>query len=94
MHADLISVGGLFPLLSYLKSSNATIRAKAAQVLTTVVQNNPTSQQSVMDASGFEPLFLNFMCDPDLTVRIKALGAISCECLAETFYLFYQPRYQ
>ncbi|XP_078182240.1 uncharacterized protein LOC144575865 [Carex rostrata] len=74
---DLISVGGLFPLLNYLRNGNARIRAKAAQVITTVVQNNPISQQSVMEASGFEPLFWNFMFDPDLTARIKALGAIS-----------------
>lgn len=89
MLADLMSVGGLFPLLNYLKNSNARIRAKAAQVLTTVVQNNPISQQSVMEASGFEPLFLNFMFDPDLTARIKALGAISCECFSEMLFINY-----
>ncbi|KAJ3700660.1 hypothetical protein LUZ61_004365 [Rhynchospora tenuis] len=77
IYSDLISVGGLFPLLNYLKNSDAQIRAKAAEVITTVVQNNPISQQSVMEASGFEPLFLNFMFDPDITARIKALGAIS-----------------
>ncbi|KAH0864945.1 hypothetical protein HID58_082156 [Brassica napus] len=63
---DLHSIGGLVPLLSYLKNSNAKIRAKAADVLTTVVQNNPRSQQLVMEANGFEPLLTNFITDPDI----------------------------
>ncbi|KAK1651237.1 hypothetical protein QYE76_069042 [Lolium multiflorum] len=74
---DLHSVGGLVPVIRYLRNSNARIRAKAADVVTTVVQNNPTSQQLVMEASGFEPLVSNFTSDPDLTARIKALGALS-----------------
>ncbi|XP_031484702.1 uncharacterized protein LOC116253869 isoform X2 [Nymphaea colorata] len=69
--------GGLVPLLGYLKNSHAGIRAKAAEVVTTVVQNNPRSQQLVMEANGLEPLMSNFSSDPDVTVRTKALGAIS-----------------
>jgi len=75
--SDLHSVGGLVPVIKYLRNSNAGIRAKAADVVTTVVQNNPTSQQLVMEASGFEPLLSNFRSDPDLTARTKALGALS-----------------
>ncbi|KAG8074420.1 hypothetical protein GUJ93_ZPchr0006g42579 [Zizania palustris] len=77
MANDLHSVGGLVPVIKYLRNSNSRIRAKAADVVTTVVQNNPTSQQLVMEASGFEPLLSNFTSDPDLTARIKALGALS-----------------
>ncbi|KFK34628.1 hypothetical protein AALP_AA5G170900 [Arabis alpina] len=77
---DLHSIGGLVPLLSYLKNSNAKIRAKSADVLTTVVQNNPRSQQLVMEANAFEPLLTDFVSDPDIRLRTKALGAISC-CL-------------
>uniref|UniRef100_A0A0D9VSF6 TOG domain-containing protein n=2 Tax=Leersia perrieri TaxID=77586 RepID=A0A0D9VSF6_9ORYZ len=77
MANDLHSVGGLVPVIKYLRNSNARIRARAADVVTTVVQNNPTSQQLVMEASGFEPLLSNFTSDPDLTARIKALGALS-----------------
>lgn len=77
MANDLHSIGGLVPLLNYLKNSNAAIRAKAADVVTTIVQNNPKSQQLVMEASGLEPLLANFTSDPDITVRTKALGAIS-----------------
>lgn len=75
---DLHSVGGLVPLLGYLKNTHANIRAKAADVVTTVVQNNPRSQQLVMEANGFEPLISNFSSDPDVNVRTKSLGAISC----------------
>lgn len=75
---DLHSIGGLVPLLGYLKNSHANIRAKAADVVTTIVQNNPRSQQLVMEANGLDPLISNFTSDPDVTVRTKALGAISC----------------
>ncbi|XP_031484698.1 hsp70 nucleotide exchange factor fes1-like isoform X1 [Nymphaea colorata] len=77
MANDLHAIGGLVPLLGYLKNSHAGIRAKAAEVVTTVVQNNPRSQQLVMEANGLEPLMSNFSSDPDVTVRTKALGAIS-----------------
>ncbi|KAE9610992.1 hypothetical protein Lalb_Chr07g0192991 [Lupinus albus] len=77
MANDLHSIGGLVPLLGYLKSTHANIRAKAADVVTTIVQNNPRSQQLVMEANGFEPLISNFCSDPDVNVRAKALGALS-----------------
>ncbi|KAL9336762.1 hypothetical protein Peur_071250 [Populus x canadensis] len=77
MANDLHSIGGLVPLLGFLKNTHATVRAKAAEVVTTIVQNNPRSQQMVMEANGFEPLLSNFTSDPDVTVRTKALGAIS-----------------
>jgi hypothetical protein len=84
---DLHSVGGLVPVIKYLRNSNARIRARAADVVTTVVQNNPTSQQLVMEASGFDPLLSNFTSDPDLTARIKALGALSCKYVVYLFQM-------
>lgn len=78
---DLHAIGGLVPLLGYLKNPHPNIRAKAAEVVNTIVQNNPKSQQLVMEANGMEPLLYNFTSDPDVTVRTKALGAISCVCL-------------
>lgn len=77
MANDLHTIGGFGPLLGYLKNPSAGIRAKAADVVTTIVQNNPKSQQLVMEANGMEPLMSNFVSDPDVTVRAKALGAIS-----------------
>ncbi|XP_051113811.1 uncharacterized protein LOC127239617 [Andrographis paniculata] len=77
MANDLYSIGGLIPLLGHLKSSHANIRAKAAEVVSTIVQNNPRSQQLVMEANGLEPLLANFASDSDVVVRTKSLGAIS-----------------
>lgn len=76
---DLHSIGGLVPLLGFLKNNHPGIRAKAADVVTTVVQNNPKSQQLVMEANGLEHLLFNFISDTDINVRAKALGAISCK---------------
>ncbi|KAL6638163.1 hypothetical protein ACP70R_025735 [Stipagrostis hirtigluma subsp. patula] len=77
MANDLHSIGGLDPLLGYLKNSHAGIRAKAAEVVSTIVQNNPKSQQLVMESNGLEPLLTNFRSDPSTNARTKALGAIS-----------------
>ncbi|XP_057524955.1 uncharacterized protein LOC130804513 [Amaranthus tricolor] len=77
MANDLHSIGGLSPLVGYLRNQHANIRAKAADVVTTIVQNNPRSQQLVMEVNGFEPLLTNFASDPDMKVRTQALGAIS-----------------
>ncbi|PHT48461.1 hypothetical protein CQW23_12669 [Capsicum baccatum] len=75
--ADLHLIGGLVPLLGYLKNFHANIRAKAAEVVSTIVQNNSRSQQLVMEANGVEPLLSNFTSDPDVTALTKAQGAIS-----------------
>lgn len=82
---DLHSIGGLVPLLGYLKNSHAIIRAKAAEVVSTIVQNNPKSQQLVMEVNGLELLLSNFTSDPDVTARTKALGAISCKYHLSSF---------
>ncbi|XP_071720730.1 hsp70 nucleotide exchange factor FES1-like [Rutidosis leptorrhynchoides] len=63
---DLDSIGGLVPLLNYLRNTHANIRAKAAEIVGVIVQNNPKSQQLVMDANGMEPLLSNFVSDPDV----------------------------
>jgi hsp70-interacting protein len=69
----------LVPLLGYLRNPHGNIRAKAADVVTTIVQNNPKSQQLVMEANGLEPLLANFTSDSSITARTKALGALSCQ---------------
>lgn len=76
---DLHSIGGLIPLLGFLKNSHANIRAKAADVVRTIVQNNPRSQELVMEANGLESLLSNFTSDADVHVQTQALGAISCK---------------
>lgn len=77
MANDLKAIGGLVPLLAYLKSRHSSLRWKAADVVTTVVQNNSKAQQNVMDVGGLPLLLDNFTSGPDIKVRTKALGAIS-----------------
>ncbi|KFK38324.1 hypothetical protein AALP_AA3G099000 [Arabis alpina] len=77
MANDLHSIGGLVPLLGFLKNSHANIRAKAADVVSTIVQNNSRSQELVMEANGLESLLSNFTSDTDVHARTQALGAIS-----------------
>ncbi|WZZ37623.1 hypothetical protein YC2023_033882 [Brassica napus] len=43
-----------------LQWNSSIIRAKSADVISAIVENNPRSQQSVMEANGFESLMLNF----------------------------------
>ncbi|KAL2629544.1 hypothetical protein R1flu_014230 [Riccia fluitans] len=77
MASDLHAIGGLIPLLNYLKHSDAAVRARAAEVVSTVVQNNPKSQKQVMEAKGLEMLLESFTSDADMNVRAKSLGALS-----------------
>ncbi|GJR65528.1 HSP70 nucleotide exchange factor FES1-like protein [Tanacetum coccineum] len=71
MANDHHTIRGLPPLLKYLSNSHANIRAKAAEVVSTIVQHNPKSQQLFMDANAMEPLLTNFTSDDDVTVRTK-----------------------
>ncbi|CAM6098192.1 unnamed protein product [Calypogeia fissa] len=77
MANDLHAIGGLIPLLNYLKNPHAPIRARAAEVVMTMVQNNEKCQKQVMDEKGLQLLLHNFTSDEDVNVRAKALGAIS-----------------
>jgi len=84
---DLHSIGGLVPLLSFLKNSHANIRAKAADVVSTIVQNNPRSQELVMETNALESLLSNFTSDTDIHARTQALGAISCKPASDSSFL-------
>lgn len=53
---DLHTIGGLVPLFEHLKNSSAGIRAKAAKVVSIIVQNNPKSQQLPIAANSLEHL--------------------------------------
>jgi len=74
---DLKTIGGLTPLLHYLQSPHAGLRSRAAEVITTAVQNNPKGQANVLEAGGLEMLLNNFSFDPDTVSKTKALGALS-----------------
>lgn len=76
---DHHSIGGLVPLLGSLKNSQANIRAKAADFVGTIVQNNPRSQELVMKANVLESLLSNFTFVTDINARTQSLNAISCK---------------
>ena len=69
----------IYILLVGLYLVTCCILAKAAEVVSTIVQNNPKSQQLVMESNGLEPLLTNFKSDSCTNARTKALGAISCK---------------
>lgn len=79
--SDLHAIGGLIPLLGFLRSRQPSLRARAAEVVSTMVQNNPKSQEQILGNQGLELLVTAFASDPDVAVRTKALGAISCKSI-------------
>lgn len=75
MHA----IGGLKPLLSLISSPHPNLRSRAAEVITTVVQNNPKGQKNVLEVGGLHSLLTNVSSDNNKTAKAKSLGAISCK---------------
>ncbi|KAK9904287.1 hypothetical protein WJX75_008419 [Coccomyxa subellipsoidea] len=74
---DLTHIGGLPTLLGLLGSCHAPVRASAAEVVATCVQNHPPVQQMFMEG-GALPRLLQLLQDPDPICRRKALLALSC----------------
>lgn len=75
---DLHVVGGLPPLVQLLRSPHDSLRALAGEVIGTVVQNNPKSQQKALDAGALGPLLARVADEEeDATVAQKAMFAVS-----------------
>ncbi|BDA45863.1 probable Hsp70 nucleotide exchange factor FES1 at N-terminal half [Coccomyxa sp. Obi] len=74
---DLTHIGGLPTLLGLLGSAHAPVRASAAEVVATCVQNHPPVQMHFLEG-GVLPRLLQLFQDPDPTCRRKALLALSC----------------
>ena len=66
--ADLTHIGGLGTLLGLLGSGHPELRAAAAEVVATCVQNNPPVQQLFLEG-GALPRLLALFADPDPTCR-------------------------
>lgn len=76
---DLSKVGGLPPVLVTLRDSpHPSLRALAASLVATVVQNNPKAQSALLDAGALQAVLHSARHDADVGVRSKALLAISC----------------
>lgn len=75
---DLSKVGGLPPLLSTIRGSpHAVLRALAAEIVATCVQNNPKAQQQFLEASALDAVLQCARDDVDPTARLKGLFAVS-----------------
>lgn len=75
---DLSKVGGLPALLGTIGGSpHASLRALAAEVVATAVQNNPKAQQALLDAGALDCVLRLARSDVDTGARLKGLFAVS-----------------
>ena len=75
---DLSKVGGLPPMVATVQGSpHAVLRALAAEVLATCVQNNPKAQQQFLNAGVLDTVLQTARDDVDGAVRLKAWFAVS-----------------
>lgn len=75
---DFHKIGGYTLLLSLLQSTHANLRWNTAALIGTVVQNNPYCQKMALDEKLLPGLLRTLDTDDNVTVRVKALYAISC----------------
>lgn len=74
---NLTPLGLWPPLLSQLNHENAEMRKMAAWCVGTAVQNNPKSQQCLLEAGGVKSVASMSLNDPDPAARRKAVYALS-----------------
>ncbi|KAK2077076.1 hypothetical protein QBZ16_004710 [Prototheca wickerhamii] len=76
---DLATIGGLDTLSDLLTSREPSLRARAAEVGGTCVQNTPEVQTRFLEHPTFADRVLRLAReDADATCRVKALLALSC----------------
>lgn len=79
---DLMVLGGLELCVSrYLSHSQSGLRWRAAELLASCAQNMPQLQIHLLSIGTLPKLLQLTDADPHPTVRVKALYAVSCECL-------------
>jgi len=76
---DFGQIGGADALLSLLQSPHAGLRWRSAEVVATVVQNNPDCQTMMLERNVLETLMSVVESDDNLTARTKAFLAISSQ---------------
>ena len=76
---DFGQIGGAEALLSLLQSPHAGLRWRAAEVVATVVQNNPACQDMMLGFDVLNVLAAMVESDADARVRTKALLAIASQ---------------
>jgi len=73
---DLQIIGGFQVVTQYLKSEHTSLKARAAEITGTVVQNDFNAQSYAIE-TGTLPLLFTAFEDPDPTVRKKVVAAVS-----------------
>lgn len=74
---NMAALGLWQPLLQQLKNQNAEMRKMAAWCVGTAVQNNPQSQQYLLEAGGVKTIASMSVDETDSAVRRKAVYALS-----------------
>jgi len=77
---DFHKMGGYDFLLSLLQSCEAGIRWRSAELIATLVQNNPYCQEKALEQNLLTELLKRLDTDDDMQVRVKALYAVSSLC--------------
>ncbi|XP_026688953.1 hsp70-binding protein 1-like, partial [Diaphorina citri] len=82
-------MGGLPVLQPLLEGSDPELRWRAAETVADIVQNNPFSQNFIIQTDFLNLLLTSIEHDSNTTVQVKSLYAVSClvrdneECLKE-----------
>lgn len=78
--ADLMILGGLDLCISrYLCHVQSGLRWRAAELIASCAQNMPQVQEHLLSVGVLPKLLQLTDSDPQSTVRVKALYAVSCE---------------
>lgn len=78
-------LGGLELCISqYLCHAQSGLRWRAAELIACCAQNMPQVQVHLLSIGALPKLLQLTDSDPHPTVRVKALYAVSCECLRQS----------
>lgn len=84
--SDLMTLGGLELCVSrYLSHVQSGLRWRAAELIASCAQNMPQVQVYLLDLGTLPKLLHLTDTDPNPTVKVKALYAVSCEFLINFF---------
>uniref|UniRef100_A0A0B6XZB5 Nucleotide exchange factor Fes1 domain-containing protein n=1 Tax=Arion vulgaris TaxID=1028688 RepID=A0A0B6XZB5_9EUPU len=75
---DLIKINGLRVVPKLLSSEVSEIRWRCLELMGNLSQNNPLAQTALITLKLLPPMLLLLETDPNPTVMVKALYAISC----------------
>ena len=78
-HSDFIKVNGMCIVPKLMSSDVSELRWRCLELLGTLAQNNPFVQNKLITLKLMPALLTLVDTDPNPTVRVKAMYAISCK---------------